>query len=376
MSDHGGLAESRDASEHPSDGGSLNELRDEIDRVDAELIALLNRRADVVVRIGDLKRGDGTPIYAPHREQAVLAKVLERNHGPLPDRTVEAIYRELMSGSFSLELPLRVAYLGPPGSFSHMAAVRHFGSSVEHSDLRNIDQVFKEVAGGHAAYGLVPYENSTMGSITDTLDAFQQFDVVVYAEALIEINHHRLANCERDEINAIHSKPQIFDQCRDWLHSHYPNAELVASPSSASAVRLAANEGGVAAIGSVFAGELYGVRSLYEHIEDHPNNITRFLIIGLEETEQTGDDKTSIMFTTAHKPGALVDVLNVFRDREINLSHIEKRPSRHTNWEYTFFIDCDAHRTEPAMAEAIADAKHHCQSMKGLGSYPRTTRIL
>jgi len=357
-------------------GEPLERLRRRIDEVDEQLIHLLNQRAEVVVKIGELKRGDGTPIYAPHREQAVLAKVLGMNRGPLPHRTVEAIYRELMSGSFSLELPLRVGYLGPPGSFSHMAAVRHFGSSVEHTDLRTIDAVFKEVASGHANYGFVPYENSSMGSITATLDAFQRFDVTVYAEALIEINHHLLANGAPDAIRAIHSKPQIFEQCRQWILNHYPNVELVPSPSSAAAVKLASEQENVAAIGSLFAGELYGVNSIFEHIEDHPNNITRFLIISTQEAEPSGDDKTSIMFTTAHKPGALVDVLNVFRDKGINLSHIEKRPSRRTNWEYTFFIDGDAHRYDEPMRRAIADAREHCRELKVLGSYPKATRVL
>jgi len=363
------------------DGGrgelsSLDELRVAIDRVDKQLIALLNERARVVVEVGKVKRGDGTPIYAPHREQAVLAKVLRMNDGPLSDRTVEAVYRELMSGSFALELPLRVGYLGPRGSFSHMAAVRHFGSSVDHLDLGSIEGVFREVAGGHLNYGLVPYENSTMGSITDTLDAFQNFTVTIYAEALVEINHHLMAGCSPDEVTEIHSKPQIFEQCRDWIINHFPNVELVPERSSAAAVQLAGESSGVAAIGSEFAGEIYGLSTLFEHIEDHPNNITRFLVIGTQEAEVTGDDKTTIMFTTAHKPGALVDVLNVFREREINLSHIEKRPSRRTNWDYTFFIDCDAHKNEDAMGVAIEEARGHCESMKVLGSYPRGKRIL
>ncbi len=355
---------------------TLPELRDLIDAVDTQLIALLNQRADVVVQVGKLKRGDGTPIYAPHREKAVLAKVLEMNAGPLSSRTVEAIYRELLSGSFSLELPLRVAYLGPRGSFSHMAAVRHFGSSVEHADLHTIDGVFKEVAGGHANYGLVPYENSTMGSITDTLDAFQEFDVTIYAEALIEINHHLLGQGVADEIAAIHSKPQIFEQCRDWIVQHFPRVPLVPAASSAAAVQLAVENPSIAAIGSAFAGKIYGLNSIFEHIEDHPNNITRFLVIAKQEALPCGEDKTSIMFSTAHKPGALVDVLNVFREKAINLSHIEKRPSRQTNWEYTFFIDCDAHQTDEPMRDAIEEARAHCRELAVLGSYPKATRIL
>ncbi|MGI9013614.1 MAG: prephenate dehydratase [Phycisphaerales bacterium] len=356
----------------------LADLRQKIDEVDTRLVQVLCERARIVVEIGRRKRGDGTPIYAPHREQQVIARALANNPGPLSDRTIEAIYRELMSGSFSLELPLRVGYLGPAGSFSHMAAVRHFGSSVELDDLHSIDGVFEEVAAGRAHYGLAPYENSIGGGITDTLDAIQQHEVRIYAESLIEVSHTLLANCRAESIQTIYSKPQVFEQCRRFLSTKYPQAQLVAMASSAAAVQRAAGaaDEGAAAIGSWLAGEIYGVKPLYQSIQDKPNNITRFIIIGREEAQPTGDDKTSIMFATAHKPGALVDVLSVFREAGINLSHIDKRPSGRTNWEYTFFIDCDAHQSEPPVARAIDDARAHCLSMKVLGSYPRAKRNL
>jgi chorismate mutase/prephenate dehydratase len=356
--------------------GDLEALRRRIDEVDRRLIEALSERARIVARIGQAKRSAGGPIYVPHRERQVLDQVLADNPGPLPDRTIEAIYRELMSGSFVLEQPLYVGYLGPPGSFSHVAATRHFGSSVEFDDLHEIDHVFEEVAAGRCHYGLVPYENSIGGGITDTLDAFQEHDVTIYAEALIDVRQTLLANCPPGEIRRIYSKPPIFGQCRRWLGRHYPDAELVPTVSSSKAVQQAAAEAGAAAIGSALAGELYGVKPLFEQIQDKANNITRFLIIGKEAAEPTGDDKTSIMFVTAHKPGALVDVLAVFRDAQINLSHIEKRPSGRTNWEYTFFIDCDRHQRDASMAAAIGDAQRHCLSLKVLGSYPRAQRIL
>src|SRR5262245_35920991 len=184
----------------------LSELRRRIDALDKQLVDLLSERSRIVVEIGKSKRGSGTPIYAPHREQQVIANAIANNPGPLPARTIEAIYRELMSGSFSLELPLRVGYLGPPGSFSHVAAVRHFGSSVEHADLHEIDGVFEEVAAGRCHYGLVPYENSIGGSVTDTLDSFQQHDVTIYAEAMIEVSQTFLANCAPDQVKRICSK--------------------------------------------------------------------------------------------------------------------------------------------------------------------------
>ncbi|MHC5023994.1 MAG: prephenate dehydratase [Planctomycetota bacterium] len=354
----------------------LDALRQRIDEIDRRLVDVLCERARIVVEIGRAKRGSGTPIYAPHRERQVIEQALARNPGPLLARTIEAIYRELMSGSFSLELPLRVGYLGPPGSFSHVAATRHFGSSVEFDDLHEIAHVFEEVAAARCHYGLVPYENSIGGSVTDTLDAFQLHDVTIYAEALISVSQTLLANCPANEISRIYSKPQIFSQCRQWLSKQYPDAALVPMPSSSAAVQRAADEPAAAAIGSLLAGELYGVKPLFEDIEDNPNNVTRFLIIGREAAQPTGDDKTTIMFVTAHKPGALVDVLAVFRDASINLSHIDKRPSGRTNWEYTFFIDADAHQSDPTMAATIDEARRHCLSLKVLGSYPRAQRVL
>ena len=354
----------------------LRALRQKIDEIDGRLVRILNERADIVVQIGKAKREVGSPIYAPHREQEVLARALAENPGPLSDRTIEAIYRELMSGSFSLELPLRVGYLGPPGSFSHIASVRHFGSSVQCADLHTIDGVFEEVAAGRCHYGLVPYENSIGGSVTDTLDALSERAVIIYSEALIEISQSVLANCAPDEIKRIYSKRQIFDQCRRWLSRQYPEAELVAMESSAAAVQRAAAEPQAAAIGSTLAGEIYGAKPLFANVQDKPNNITRFLVIGREEALPSGDDKTTIMFVTADKPGALVDVLAIFRDASINLSHIDKRPSGRSDWEYTFFIDCEAHRNDPAMAAALDAARSHCVSMKVLGSYPRARRVL
>jgi chorismate mutase/prephenate dehydratase len=355
---------------------ALQELRRRVDELDRRLVEILSERASVVVEIGRVKRSDGTPVYAPHREREVINRAIAANPGPLSDRTIEAIYRELMSGSFTLELPLRVGFLGPAGSFSHLAAVRHFGSSVEFADLHTIEHVFEEVEAKRINYGLVPYENSIGGGITDTLDAFQQHDVIICAEALIDVSQNLLANCLPTEVRKIYSKPQIFDQCRKWLAVQYPGAQLMPTASSAAAVKQAAQEPGAAAIGSKLAGEIYGVKAIFEQIQDKPNNITRFLVIGREESQPSGEDKTTIMFVTAHKPGALVDVLAVFREAKINLSHIDKRPSGRTNWDYTFFIDCDAHRSDRTMAAAVEEARRHCVSLKVLGSYPRAKQIL
>jgi chorismate mutase/prephenate dehydratase len=305
---------------------ALDGLRVKISALDEKIVALLNARAQLAVEVGKVKRKHNVPIYTPHREQEVLSRVLALNHGPLPPRTIEGVYKEIMSGSFALERALRIGYLGPPGSYSHLAAVRQFGSSVDYEDLHEIRGVFTEVIRGHVDYGLVPIENSTGGGIVETLDAFTETkgQINVYAEVQIEIHHALLANCSPSKVKRIHSKPEVFTQCRTWLATQYPQAELIPAPSSSRAAQIAAEEykqaeaigaeGRTAAIGSVLAGQIYGLRALFEKIEDNPNNITRFFVISRQKSQRSGDDKTSIVFTTLNKPGALVDVLGVFRD--------------------------------------------------------------
>ncbi len=362
----------------------LERLRVRIDEVDRRLVELLNERARIVVDVGELKRGTGGPIYAPHREAAVLERVLGANRGPLSDRAIEGIYRELMSGSFALERPLRIGFLGPEGSFSHAAAAAHFGGSVSFENLHEIEGVFTEVRRGHVDYGLVPIENSTGGGVVETLDAFRDArgEVSVYAEVLITIRHHLLANCRPREVSRIYSKPEVFSQCRRWVRTQYPRAELIPSPSSSRAVELAREAhdrdpaSGAAAIGTRHAGELYGLRVLFESIEDDPNNLTRFFVIARETAEPSGDDKTSIMFTTEHAPGALHGVLGVFADANIDLTHIDKRPSGRDNWSYTFFLDLQGHRDETGVAAALEQARARCHELWVLGSYPRARRIL
>ncbi len=375
----------------PPEPAPLKALREKIDAIDKSLVNLLNRRAKLVVQVGKVKRATGTPVYAPHREAQVLSKVLGHNQGPLPDRTIEGVYRELMSGSFRLELPMRVGYLGPPGSYSHLAATRQFGTSVDFEDLRAIAGVFEEVARGHVDCGLVPIENSIGGGIAETMAAFQEFHtpplaVNVYAEVQIEVHHALLANCPPSKVKTIHSKPEVFTQCRSWLATQYPQAKLVPEISSSRAVQLAADAGpetGLAAIGSKLAAEIYGVTVLFENIEDQANNITRFYVISRQKalpTPKDADgrpgDKTAIMFTTTNEPGALVNVLSVFQRAGINLSHIDKRPSGRSNWQYTFFIDAEGHIDDPWFAAAVQQARGLARDLHVLGSFPRSKRIL
>ncbi len=367
----------------------LPALRIKIDSLDARIVELLNQRSALVVDVGRYKQAHGIPIYAPHREAEVLQRVLAHNQGPLQSRTIEAVYRELMSGSFALERPLSIGYLGPAGSFSHVAAVRHFGSSVDFEDLHAIAGVFTEVARGHVDYGLVPIENSAHGGVTETLDALQEHGptgkVHVYAEAQLAVHHTLAANCAPSAIKRIYSKPEVFSQCRAWLATQYPKAELVPTASSSQAMQIVATQGkargrrgagGIAAIGSTLAAEMYGLNVLFEEIEDNPHNITRFFILSRTPAQKSADDKTSIMFTTLNKPGALVSVLQDFQRAKINLTHIDKRPAGRVNWQYTFFIDAQGHASDAGVQRAIAAARKHCKELHVLGSYPRSKRVL
>jgi chorismate mutase/prephenate dehydratase len=354
----------------------LEALRARIDALDAQIVQLLNSRAQVVVEVGKIKQERGTPIYAPDREKAVLDQVRRLNGGPLADRCLEAVYRELMSGSFALERPLKIGYLGPAGTFSHAASIRKFGSSVEHVPVTEIPGVFEEVARGHVDYGLVPVENSLHGGVIDTLDAFLQSSARICAEVLVNVHHNLLAKEPWEKIRTIYSKPEVFSQCRSWLSTTAKDRDVQPAASTSRAAELASQQSGVAAIGSTLAGELYGLHVLFENIEDNPDNVTRFFVIGRETTRRTGDDKTAVMFTTAHKPGALAEVLDVFKDNGINLTDIEKRPSKKVNWEYYFFIDAQGHCDDPAMRQAIQQARQHCLQLTVLGSYPRALEVL
>lgn len=370
---------------------SLDDLRRRINEVDQKLIDVLNARARLVVEVGKAKQAEGLPIYAPHREVEVIDRAIKTSResgGVLPDRAIEAVFRELMSGSMALQQPTRVGFLGPAGSYSHQAAVKHFGSSVELDDLHAIEGVFDEVARGHVSYGLVPIENSLHGGVVETLDAFRAMKqgITIYAEVQMQVHHALLSNCAPASIRRIHSKPEVFSQCRHWLATQYPKAELVAEASSSRAATVVAElsakaiaagkEPQCAAIASELSGQLYGLNILFEKIEDSTDNLTRFLVISKHQAIRSGDDKTSIIFHTADKPGALVSVLSVFQSRGINLSHIDKRPSGRRNWTYTFYIDAMGHREDSNLAAAVVEARAHCRDLEVLGSYPRSKRIL
>ena len=355
---------------------SLEELRNQIDQLDKQFIKLLNERARVVIEIGKLKAQAGKPIYAPDREKEVLARITAANEGPLSNKCLVAIWRELMSGSFALEKPLRIGYLGPEGSFSHTAAMLKFGQSVEYEPLADIRSIFDEVSKGHCDLGLVPIENTTGGGVIETFDALIDSDVKICSEVLMSIHHNLLANCPIEKIEKIYSKPEVFAQCRNWLSATFKEAKTIAVASTAKAAQMAAEEQNAAAIGSAIAAELYGLKIACENIEDVTNNITRFLVIAREDAKPTGEDKTAMMFSTAHKAGALADVLDVLKRYNINLTNIESRPSKKREWEYHFFVDFVGHRLDKQVQKGIEEAKQHCLQLSILGSFPKATELL
>ena len=355
---------------------SLEELRKKIDSIDERLVELINDRAQVVVEVGKCKQADSAPIYVPHREKAVLDKIADLNKGPLPDKTMYAIWRELMSGSFALERPLLIGYLGPKGSFSHNAAILKFGQSVDYEALTDIRGIFEEVSKGHCDFGIVPIENSAGGGIRESLDAFVETNVMICAEANMAIHHNLMANCAMSEIRCIYSQQEVFAQCRNWLAATFKGTEIVSAASSSKAAQMATSELGSAAIASTIAAEIYGLNILCLNIEDVSNNVTRFLIISKEDSKPSGDDKTVVLFSTAHKTGALVDVLNVFQEYGINMTNIGSRPNKKREWEYYFFVDFLGHREDESVKKALAEAKQHCLQLSVLGSFPRTASIL
>ena len=355
----------------------LDQLRQQIDRIDEQLVKLLNERANVVIKVGDYKKRDkaAPPIYSPDREQQVFDKIKAHNKGPLPDRTLLAIYRELMSGSFFLERPLRIAFLGPEGSFSHTAARLKFGQSVEYEPLADIRAVFDEITREHCDLGIVPVENAIVGGIIETLDSLIESSVTICAELTMMIHHNLLANCRLDEIERVYSKPEVFTQCRQWLAATLPEVVTVPTASTAGAAQHASGEANAAAIGSRLAGELYSLKPICENIEDVTNNITRFLVIGREPARPSGNDKTTLVFNTAHKAGALVDVLAAFRYNQVNLTNIESRPSKKRQREYYFFVECQGHQEQANVSQAIDEARRHCLQLSVLGSFPIANEV-
>ena len=349
----------------------LRALRVQIDKLDLQVLDLLNKRASVAARIGKVKSEQGGEIYSAAREEEVLANVLGANKGPLEEVTIRAIFRELISGSRAIQKVQKIAFLGPEYSYSHLAALERFGEAMSYLRTANIAAVFEEVDRRHADYGVVPLENSTDGRITDTLDMFIRMpNIKICSEIRLRVHHHLLANCEQIEIRRVYSKAQALSQCRNWLGKNLPHASLHEVSSTADAARLVQSEPHVAAVASRQAGVRYGIRVLYHNIEDSPFNETRFAVIGKADSSKTGRDKTAMMFQISHTPGSLADVLAVFKAHKINLTWIESFPYREAKGEYVFFVDFEGHREDLKIRKALAALGPTCDTVSVLGSFP------
>ena len=351
--------------------GSLRNLRSHIDKLDLQILKLVNERAGLAAEAGRVKNEHGAEVFSPAREEEILQNVLQANKGPLDENTVRAIYREIMSGSRALQKVVKVAYLGPEYSFSHLAAVERFGQAVEFFRVGSIAAVFEEVNRSHADFGVVPLENSTDGRVADTLDMFMRLpQLKICAEIRLRIHHNLLANCEQQEIRRVYSKPQALSQCRNWLSKNVPHASLHEVASTATAAELAQREPGAAAVASRQAAVRYGLRILFTDIEDSPYNETRFAVIGTQEAARSGHDKTAIMFRIPHNPGSLVEALNVFKQNKLNLTWIESFPAKSAKPEYVFFVDFEGHAEDPRVKRCLAALQEHCEEVSVLGSFP------
>ncbi|PCI16661.1 MAG: prephenate dehydratase [Piscirickettsiaceae bacterium] len=353
---------------------SLSDLRDAIDELDGQLLTLFNKRARLAQDVAHIKiaEGEQTDFYRPDREAIVLRKVKQNNPGPLDSEHVARIYRELMSSCLALEKPLTVAFLGPSGTFTQEAALKHFGHAVNTAEMATIADIFLAVETGGAHYGVVPVENSTEGVITHTLDNFIKSSLHICGEVALRIHHHLLSHANNlADINIVYSHQQSLGQCRQWLATHIPSVETIAVSSNAEAARLASETEGSAAIAGEMAAEIYQLDKLASHIEDEAHNTTRFLVIGEREIPATGDDKTSMMISTKNVAGALQGVLAPFAYAGISLNKIESRPSRQGAWEYVFFVDIDGHKDDENVAKVLKELEPNVNFLTVLGSYPK-----
>ncbi|MBN2644118.1 MAG: prephenate dehydratase [Desulfuromonadaceae bacterium] len=350
----------------------LKSLRDTIDHLDDQILDLLNERARVVMRVGEAKKDSQRAFYVPSREQAIFERLQSRSSGPFPPDAVRRVFREIISGSLSLEQPLKVAFLGPQATFTHVAAMQQFGMSAQLVPQKSIPAVFEEVARGRAHYGVVPVENSNEGVVTHTLDMFMETELKIYAEILLEISHDLLSLSGRmEDVKRVYSHPQALAQCRRWLEENLSDIPLLDVSSTAAAAQMAAADKESAAIASARAGAQYDLQQVKSNIADNPNNVTRFLVVSAESPEPGDHDKTSIMFCVKDEPGVLLRMLEPFSKRAINLSKIESRPLKKRAWEYIFFLDMDGNIQQSPLKEAVAELEHSCQFLKVLGSYPR-----
>lgn len=356
-----------------SDKDPLADIRKRIDEIDETLQQLVSERANCAATVAKIKQDQGEQghFYRPEREAQVLRSVMNRNEGPLSDEAVAGIFREIMAACLAHEKPLQVAFLGPEGTYTHSAAIKHFGQLIEAEPVVSIPEVFRLVEAGGADFGVVPVENSSAGVINSTLDLFMKSSLTISGETTLRIRHNLLSNIEiLSDIESVYSHQQSLSQCANWLDKNLPNAQRIAMNSNSAAV-LHAKETGAAAIGGVMASEIYEMPILSADIEDEPDNTTRFVVIGKYLPPPSGDDRTSLLVFIHNKSGSLFNLLKPLADRNISMSNIESRPSRRGVWDYVFFIDIDGHRDDKAICDAIEDIEKTSAMVTVLGSYPK-----
>ena len=361
-----------------SESEKLLALRHKIDAIDADIGRLISERASCAQEVADVKKAGLEPdakilFYRPEREAQVLRKAMEQNKGPLSNEEMARLFREIMSACLALENPVKVAYLGPEGSFTQQAALKHFGHSAIALATSAVDEVFREVEAGSVNYGVVPIENSTGGVVANTLDNFMESNLKICGEVELRVHQNLLISSvtKADSITRIYSHAQSFAQCRKWLNTHYPKAERIVVSSNSEAAKRLKGEWNAAAIAGSMAAELYGLTIRAEKIEDQPDNATRFLIIGTQEVPPSGIDKTSIVVAMRNEPGALHNLLEPFHRHNIDLTRVETRPSRTGVWNYVFFIDFAGHASDPLISEVLQEVANRCADLKLLGSYPK-----
>jgi len=351
----------------------LEKVRKKIDKIDARIVGLLNERAEEVIKVSKIKTENKLSNYSAEREMNILRRLKNLSKGPLASSDLESIFREVLSSCRSLKSVLKVAYLGPQGTFTHLAAIRNFGKKAEYISAESISDCFDKVERQEADYAVVPIENSTEGVINYTLDMFVDSNLKICSEATLNISHYLLAasNIGLNKIKRVYSNSQVFPQCRLWLSRNLPGADLIPTASTAKAAITVKKDRQGACIGNKILAEVYGLKTIAHSIEDLSSNITRFLIIAKSDSAPSGKDKTSILFSVKDRVGVLHDVLYGFKKYGINLTKIESRPSKKKPWEYYFFIDFEGHRNSLHVQKALLQLKRQCIFVKILGSYPK-----
>ncbi len=355
---------------------TLQRIREEISRLDQEILGLLNRRAGLSLEVGDIKSRSRDNVFKPFREKEILNGLARNNPGPLPEGHLRNIYREIFSSSRSLQQPQKVVYLGPEGTFSYFAGVEYLGHSADFTPRNSLEDVFRAVSLREAELGIIPLENSMQGSVGQSLDMFLKFEVYIHAEVFFRISHFLLSlETDLSRIKKIYSHPQALQQCSGWLRANLPGVSVVPEESTASAAARAASEKGTAAVGHKKLIKFFELNVLGNHIEDIPDNWTRFLIISAYPPETGNREKTSLLFTVVDKPGSLVSALKVLSVKGINMRKLESRPLRAEKWRYVFFADVECDLTAREYASVLQELEENCHFMRILGSYPHGPQI-